>query len=317
MHGLRSSNLAAIAATALCACGASPRSPDAAAGDVGASALSDLLVPQTGALLGHFYGADTVSATDARIGRTPAVHLSYFAWADDWPRSVELRDDLATGRIPLVNWEPDGASGKIDFTAIISGQYDAMIHARAAAAKVLDRKFFLDVAAEMNGDEGWGGHDPERYIAAYRHIHDIFVAEGARNAVWLWAPNVTDVPGGPDAMQYYPGDAYVDWTGVDGYNWGTSDGGTWQTFQDVFSVIYPKLAAKGKPIFIGEMATAPTGGSKASWIAAIIETLKSSFPQIKGFAWFDVDKERDWRINSSPETLAAYRAMANDPYLNP
>ena len=32
---------------------------------------------------------------------------------------------------------------------------------------------------------------------------------------------------------------------------------------------------------------------------------------------FDINKETDWRIASSPPTLAAYKAMALDPYFNP
>ena len=49
----------------------------------------------------------------------------------------------------------------------------------------------------------------------------------------------------------------------------------------------------------------------------MIPTLKASYPLIKGVIWFDVDKERDWRINSSATTLAAFKAMASDPYFNP
>lgn len=113
-------------------------------------------------------------------------------------------------------------------------------------------------------------------------------------------------------------DDYVDWTGVDGYNWGTSAAGfTWQSFNDVFAGIYPQLAAKGKPIIIGEMASDEVGGSKAQWIDDIVPTLKNNYPQIKAFVWFDVDKERHWQTNSSPESLAAYQRMTQDPYLNP
>jgi beta-mannanase len=82
-------------------------------------------------------------------------------------------------------------------------------------------------------------------------------------------------------MDYYPGDAYVDWTGVDGYNWGTRNGG-WQTFKHVFRNIYPLLAAKNKPILIGEMASAEAGGDKAKWIDDIIPTLRTEYPLVKG-----------------------------------
>jgi hypothetical protein len=94
------------------------------------------------------------------------------------------------------------------------------------------------------------------------------------------------------------------------FNWG-------QSFQDVFMNIYPLLAAKGKPILIGEMASDEVGGSKAQWIADIVPTMKTSFPMIKAFAWFDVMKERNWEINSSASAAAAYAQMARDPYMNP
>ena len=276
--------------------------------------VNDILVPDQGALLGHYYGAGTIADTDARIGRKPAVHLTYYNWADDWINSPATGSDFADGRIPLINWEPFN----VDFDAIISGSLDATIQARADGAAQTGKKFFLDFAAEMNEDEGWGGHDPAKYIAAWRHIHDIFTARGATNVVWAWCPNVTDSAGAPPAMAYYPGDDYVDWTGVDGYNWGTSvQGFTWQSFNDVFADIYPQLAAKGKPIIIGEMASDEVGGSKAGWIDNVVPTLKTTFPLIKAVVWFDVDKERHWQINSSPESLASYQRMAQDPYFNP
>lgn len=278
------------------------------------SHLNDILVPAQGALLGHYYGAGSIADTDARIGRKPAVHLTYYGWDDAWATSSDTASDLGDGRIPLVNWEPFG----VDFGDIVSGKLDATISARADEAARLGQKFFLDFAAEMNEDEGWGGHDPAKYIAAWRHIHDVFVAHGATNVVWAWCPNVTDSDGAPPAMDYYPGDAYVDWVGVDGYNWGTSDPDFgWQSFHDVFADIYPQLAATGKPIIIGEMASDEVGGSKAQWIDDVIPTLKNDFPQIKAVVWFDIDKERHWEINSSPESLAAYQRMAQDPYFNP
>lgn len=281
-------------------------------GSTAPPATSDKLIPAQGALLGHYYGAGTVAETDARIGRKPAIHLTYYAWADDWASASQR--DLDAGKIPLVNWEPDG----IDFNHIVSGALDQTIDARANGAKTLGKPLLLDFAAEMNGDEAWSGNDPKLYVSAYRHIHDRFVAAGATNVIWAWCPNVTDVDGrNRETMDYYPGDEYVDWTGVDGYNWGTGNGFSWQSFHDVFAGIYPLLAAKNKPILIGEMASDENGGDKAQWIGALVPTLRDQFPMIKAVVWFDVDKERHWEINSSPGSLAAYVNFAADPYMNP
>ncbi len=273
---------------------------------------SPILEPISGVLLGQFYGAGSIDQTTRKLGRTPVIHLTYYGWADDWTGTV-TQTDLAAGRIPLVNWEPN----KIDFSRIIDGSLDATIIARAKGSKALGKKFFLDFAAEMNGDEAWSGNNAPLYVSAYRHIHDLFVAAGAKNVIWAWCPNVTDTNGGNrTTMDYYPGDAYVDWTGVDGYNWGTKNGG-WQSFQQVFQDIYPLLAAKKKPILIGEMASAEAGGDKGKWIDEIVPTLRTRFPLIKGLVWFDINKEADWRISSSPASEASYVRMANNPYFNP
>jgi hypothetical protein len=277
-------------------------------------------VPAQGALLGHFYGNGTLAQTDALIGRKPLLHLNYFDWVTDWTADPSIPADFADGRVPLVNWEPyDASGGMINFDDVISGSYDSTIRARAANAKAFGHRFFLDFAAEMNGDEAWTNHDAAKYIAGWRHVHDIFTTVGATNVVWAWCPNVTDSDGTNAAtMSYYPGDSYVDWTGVDGYNWGTSQPGFgWQTFKQVFQDIYPLLAAKKKPILIGEMASDEVGGSKAQWIDGIIPTLRGSFPMVKAFVWFDIKKERDWQINSSPSALASYSRMARDTFMNP
>ena len=47
----------------------------------------------------------------------------------------------------------------------------------------------------MNGNwfpwcEGVNGNQPGEYVAAWRHVHDIFTAVGATNATWVWCPNV-------------------------------------------------------------------------------------------------------------------------------
>ena len=112
---------------------------------------SSILEPAAGALLGQYYGAGNMAQNTAKLGRTPPVHLTYYAWTDDWTGTV-TKADLAAGRIPLVNWEPH----KIDFNKIVDGSLDATIVARAKGSKALGKKFFLDFAAEMNGDEAWG-----------------------------------------------------------------------------------------------------------------------------------------------------------------
>jgi len=284
----------------------------------GGGPADDRLVPAQGALLGLYYGDGTIASTETRIGRKATVHLVYYAWADDW--TAGARTDLSAGRIPLINWEPSAPK----LTDIVGGVYDTMLHQRAQSARALGGRLFLDWGAEMNGDwSAWSGanygNSADTYVAAYRHIHDIFVGDGATNVVWAWCPNVTDEPSAAwnQAINYYPGDSYVDWMCVDGYNWGNTNGGGWQSFQTVFANIYPKLAGKGKPIMIAEMASTELGGNKAQWIDGILPAMRSQFPLFRALVWFDVNKETDWRINSSTASQDAFKRMANDPDFNP
>ncbi len=270
-----------------------------------------------GVLLGLYYGDESIETTSQKLQRSVPLHLTYYDFDHDWTAAV-TRDDIQAGRIPFVNWEIFDA----DLDDIIGGVYDNMLAERAKDAKALGVRIFVDFGAEMNGDwSPWGGaqngNSADKYVAAYRHVHHA-LAE-ADNLIWLWCPNVSDEPRAEwnAAMNYYPGDDYVDWTCVDGYNWGDAGGAGWQSFEEIFAKIYTQLAAKNKPIMIGEMASAESGGNKAEFIKGIVPTLKSKFPLIKGLVWFDINKETDWRISSSPESEAAFIEMAADPYFDP
>ena len=71
-----------------------------------------------------------------------------------------------------------------------------------------------------------------------------------------------------------------------------------------------------KPILIAEMASAEEGGSKAEWITSgYLAELPTAFPDVRGVVWFNIVKETDWRIDSSPESLRAFVTVANSPYL--
>jgi beta-mannanase len=166
----------------------------------------------------------------------------------------------------------------------------------------------------MNGDWfEWGGanngRDPAAYVRAYRRIHRIFADEGADNVAWVWSPNWNS---GPDAAwnrmeRYYPGDSYVDWVGVSGYNFYRESPAT--LFRNVVSAY-----GKRKPIIVTETAAIEHGGrSKADWITALSGYVRKT-PAIGAVVWFDTDVQHDsdhnFRFDSTAEGLAAYRAMA-------
>ena len=231
------------------------------------------------------------------------------------------------GTIPMISWNSweltNQSKNNPDWQLIdiINGSYDAYITQWAKDAKAWGKPFFLRFNHEMNGDwypwsEQVNGNKPGEYAMAWRHVHDIFVREGANNATWVWTVNVEFVsnPESSNLENYYPGDAYVDWVAMDGYNWGPNlaKKDVWKTFSQVFSQTYNHLlqVAPSKPIMIAEFASTENGGSKADWITdALVTQIPSNFPQIKAVLYFNRnDDGMDWIIETSQSAQNAFAA---------
>jgi beta-mannanase len=180
---------------------------------------------------------------------------------------------------------------------------------------------FMRFAHEMNGNwYPWAGTKVgrEKYIGMYRHVKDVFIKEGAQNVKWVFSINWEDVPRGEsnNFANYYPGDDYVDFIGIDGYNWGdTQPWSRWMSFRELFKGVYHACGAlyPGKPVLISEFATAGSGGDKAAWIKAAFEEMKK-MDRVCGFVIFNVDKEVDWR--AAPDSAAGkeLRRSLQDPH---
>jgi beta-mannanase len=206
---------------------------------------------------------------------------------------------------------------------IANGAYDSYFRAWAAAAKSWGHTVYLRFDHEMNGNwYAWGtqsgnanGNSPADYAAMWRHVHDIFTSAGATNVKWIWCANV-DYSGATPYSQDYPGDSYVDWVSMDGYNWGGTPGHAWQSLYSIFAQSYAEITSlTSKPLMISETASEEAGGSKASWITtSFLTTIPQSFPRIKGVLWFDsIDGTHDWRVNSSYTSLSAFQQVAASP----
>lgn len=264
------------------------------------------------------------------IGRMPTFIGWYQDWATDTFQPGVMDSIAARGAMPMVTWEPfDRNRGRAPderyaLRTIAAGDHDAAIRAYARAAAAWQRPFFLRFAQEMNGDwmpwsSGVVGNTPADFVAAWRHLHDLFAAEGATNVRWVWSPNIT-FPTLPPMASFYPGDDYVDWLALDGYNRGTGlYGPGWVSLADTFNASYATITELApKPILIAETASSEFGGDKAAWIRqGFLHDLPARFPRIRAVVWFDFDfstkSETDWRIDSSPASLAAYRDIAASP----
>lgn len=249
------------------------------------------------------------------------IRFTQHKWYVDWDQSFPVTAATtfkAQGKKLEITWQPWIAGVGIAFGDIAAGTYDSYIRQFARDTKSFGDLVQVAIAPEMDGwwspwaINGEKGRTNVDYINGYRRIVTIFNEEKATNVSWVWAPNV-QAPGGPQRYTYaelYPGDPYVTYMGMDGYNWGTTNGGTWQSFEQVFRYSYDaQVALSSKPILLMEVGSAEEGGSKPQWIRDMFAGFKN-FPQIAGFTWFNRKRERDWRIHSSEDSKTAFREAA-------
>ena len=159
-------------------------------------------------------------------------------------------------------------------------------------------------------------------MAAYRHLHDRFRELGVDNVVWVWTVSGY-LPNGGLFKRLYPGDDYVDWIGMDQYNYylchKTTD---WQSFADSQKPTYDWLRANvsdRKPIMLSEFATAPDPSRSqraGQWYEQVPGVAKSALPDAKALVMWDQSvpgKNCDLTVDSG-SALAGYRRAGSDAY---
>jgi len=228
------------------------------------------------------------------------VVLYYSGWRE--PFQVSFATAAARHHaIPLVQIDPTGVS----LAAIAYGRYDAYLRSYASAVKTFGARVILGFGHEMNGNwYGWGYRhaSPTAFVAAWRHIVNVFRQQGADNVTWLWTINVINRRGGSFAPSpWWPGNSYVTWVGIDGYY----DQPSW-TFASLFG---PTIKAVRKltldPILVSETA-APGAAGQSAKIANLFAGVRAY--GLLGFVWFDANRKQDWRL--SPAAIAAFREGA-------
>jgi hypothetical protein len=260
------------------------------------------------------------------------------------PRDLKLAD--GGRRRLLYSWEPHGDARDhcIGFSDVSAGRADPYLERVAESMKSFPYDIYVRPWAEMNAY--WSPYQPgsgqpcagsvDEFRQAWRYLYDFFRQRGVRNLRFVFNPDVSDDPRNVPIAALWPGNdpsdahGYVDVLGLDGYNWGDSGepgGKTWLEFDEIFRDAYRALTQLDPlaPVWICEFGAKEPGEndgtatsraprdpahSKARWIENMIAS--TAFPRIEALAYYssytpNYDNERDFRVDSSRESLAAFR----------
>jgi len=184
---------------------------------------------------------------------------------------------------------------------------------------------------------------PETFKAAYRRVVDRVRARGAANVIWVFHTMNYSMPQSmgstyPAAQewnktaQYYPGSKYVDWLGMSVYGQQYLED-NWSSFEPLLDWPYTEITEidPTKPVMLAEWGIGefPQFGSKSGFITEAFEVMKR-YPMLKAAVfwnerWQNEPSENpdgtyqdgsysNLRVNSSPESLAAFRKGIGEPF---
>jgi hypothetical protein len=268
-----------------------------------------------------YFGAVTRSVTQLEhsLGRRLAVDHQYYRWNSAIP-TAHQEWDRTTGHIPFLNWtalRTDG--GATSWASIARGTQDPWIRERARAFKRFKKPVYLTFNHEPENDLARFG-SPQDFAAAFRHIVRVFRQQHVHNVAFVWTMMswTFDPSNRSELMDYYPGDAYVDFIGSDGYDWyGVRPGDPWRSFSYIFKSTHAFARHRGKPWIAAEYAAVEdpaVSGRKARWIHGVLPTVRA-WRNLKAILYFDIVKNGNhWATDSSAASIRAFRSLATDPY---
>lgn len=260
-----------------------------------------------------------LDAFDKAAGLTGSQHPAIY---DQWTtpngsvQQILTNAKTRAGMAPMVSWNLPMNGGRIT-----NGSQDTYLKAQAQLVKNYGGPVFIRLDWEMNAtwypDWNLPGVTPAQFIAGWRHVYQIFQQEGAGNAAFVWCPNLWNGPGGLSPDSWYPGDAYVDWLGVDAYP---------QSAVESFILTGPGglndsakfAAAHKKPLMVAEWAPALPQPDTAAAMDLILDFAADNPKTVKAVVYFDFDTNgKDYTLKSHPIGAAEFRkkVVGNPHYL--
>jgi hypothetical protein len=156
------------------------------------------------------------------------------------------------------------------------------------------------------------------FIAAWRHVVNIFRAQGVNNVEYTWQMTSWAFATKPSARNYaakwYPGDSYVTNVGTDPYNWLNCGPGSgkWQSLKFVMDPSLAFARAHHKKLVVAEWAS-QSGSRRAQWVRDAKQYFVDNQASIRAVFYFQFSLRSAcfFKLNTAGE-YSAMRSMATD-----
>lgn len=283
---------------------------------------------------------DVLETYQAANSKIPPGHFDFVmvfnGWQDDilFPGQAKMARQL--GAHIHTAWQPKVGAQGTDFDGTLGdttrGVLDAYFKESAGKVAAEGRTMYVRLAHEFNGNwpsYGTFKETPERFIAGWQHVVPkmrAYLAElGAPEDLirFIWCPNVWNETqfnhSSNDPTAYYPGDDYVDFVALDGYQ-NKVRGFILPPDQIFLDNALTITGISSREFWIGEVgcaADARFGGSKKGWYDELFKMFRQQMPfgtAANIWARTDEPEEGDYSLDSSgtdPEALAVVAAAAN------
>lgn len=281
------------------------------------------VLPGTGCYIGAYIHQDPTAKGDIAvfenlIGKRHASYMRYLGYGEPFPFQW-VKEVLDHGAMPQIAWEPNNGLDEV--------RDDQYLRGWAEAAAQAEGPILLRYASEMNGDWMVYSGNPDLYIEKWRLVYEL-LHEIAPNVIMVWCPFATPRRNIPD---YYPGDSFVDWVGINIYAVLYNDGNLSRPARDgqldSLRFIYQLYGAR-KPIAICEYAAThfcaasgqPTTDFARRQMRQMYQAIREQFPNVILINWFSVDAARDqlasndYALTTDNTVLIAYRELISDDY---